>query len=537
MRRGIWTSPTEFQQFAAADPARSLSKELATRDRSIDFYGLGMALPNPDEVLKQLGKDITVYKQLLVDGHVRGCVTNRKAGVKKLEWAIDRGKAKSRHAKTLESIYRDLDVDRIMGEMLNASQLGYQPLEVLWSLGGFFAPRDIVGKPQQWFVFNENNELRFLTKQDMINGEALPPRSFLLARNEPTYENPYGFPVLSCCFWPVTFKKGGMKFWVTFTEKFGMPFIVGKHPRGADQTEIDKIADMLERMVQDAIAVIPDDGSVELVENKTTASADIFAGLIRECKDEISTAQLGHTGSSQSTPGKLGDENSAIEVRSDIVGDDKKIIEREFNVLNRWVLELNYAEAISAVPEFILFEEEDVDKALSERDEKLSAALEKSDLRLTRVYFTKSYGLDEEDLEEKPAAPAAEPFNPLEPFKQVKPAEQPAAPERTSSAARMKAAFGKMFDFAAPKKTATADDQQALDSALDNLDPAELQKQMEGVLKPVIELVKKGTEPEDVMKELVTAYPDMDTKALEQMLARAIFVADAWGRLQAEKGR
>lgn len=34
------------------------------------------------------------------------------------------------------------------------------------------------------------------------------------------------------CFWPVAFKKGGMKFWLRFAEKFGSPWVIGKHPRG-----------------------------------------------------------------------------------------------------------------------------------------------------------------------------------------------------------------------------------------------------------------------------------------------------------------
>jgi integrase len=54
--KGMWVSPTEFVQFG--EPSKSLSDQIATRGRSIDFYGLGMYLPNPDPVLKALGKDI-----------------------------------------------------------------------------------------------------------------------------------------------------------------------------------------------------------------------------------------------------------------------------------------------------------------------------------------------------------------------------------------------------------------------------------------------------------------------------------------------
>ena len=75
-RKGLWVSPTEFVQFA--EPDASLSSQIATRHRSIDFASLGMYLPNPDPVLKALGQDIKVYKELRADAHVAGCIRRRR---------------------------------------------------------------------------------------------------------------------------------------------------------------------------------------------------------------------------------------------------------------------------------------------------------------------------------------------------------------------------------------------------------------------------------------------------------------------------
>lgn len=50
MARGLWVSPTEFVSFS--EPKKSLSEQIASRDRSMDFYGLRMYLPNPDPILK-----------------------------------------------------------------------------------------------------------------------------------------------------------------------------------------------------------------------------------------------------------------------------------------------------------------------------------------------------------------------------------------------------------------------------------------------------------------------------------------------------
>ncbi|XLM22157.1 DUF935 domain-containing protein, partial [Chromobacterium piscinae] len=230
--KGMWVSPTEFVQFG--EPSSSLSSQIATRSRSIDFYGLGMYLPNPDPVLKALGKDIKVYRELRSDAHIGGCIRRRKAAVKALEWGVDRDKAKSRIAKSVAYIFDDLNLSRIIGEMLDAMLYGYQPMEIMWGkVGSYLVPVDIVGKPADWFVYDEDNQLRLRTKQAPLKGAELPERKFLVPRQDASYDNPYGFPDLSMCFWPTTFKKGGLKFWVQFTEKYGSPWLVGKHPRSA----------------------------------------------------------------------------------------------------------------------------------------------------------------------------------------------------------------------------------------------------------------------------------------------------------------
>lgn len=392
MKKGLWINEKTFIQFSDKT-TNSLSAEIATRQRSIDFYSLGMYLPNPDPVLKKTGKDIAVYNELLSDGHLGGCVTSREAGVKSLEWEIDRGKSKSRQAKLIDDLFKNLDLYRIITEILTAPLFGYAPLEVIWErVGNYILPKDIVGKPQHWFVFSEENELRLRTKQNMMNGEELPEKKFLLARHRATYENPYGFPELSRCFWPVTFKKGGFKFWVVFAEKYGMPFLWGKLPRGFDQKEYDKLADTLQNMIQDAIAVTPDDASVQLLTTEGRATGDIYNKLIEACKAEISIALLGQNLTTQVTGGSYAATESHMEVRKDITDSDKKLVVQTFNQLIKWIGEINFTSG--EMPVFSMYEEEDVDKTLAERDELLARA----GVKLTPQYYQREYGFEEGDI-------------------------------------------------------------------------------------------------------------------------------------------
>ena len=399
-KKGLWINDKTFMSFS--DKKTSLTEEIATRKGAIDFYSLSMYLPNPDPVLKKQGKDITVYNELLTDAHLGGCVTSRKSGVLSLEWSIDRDKAKSRQAKLIEDVFKNIDIANVIAEILNAPLFGYQVLEVIWeNTGSYILPKAIIGKPSEWFVFGENNDLRLRTKAN-YNGEPVPDKKFLLVQQEATYKNPYGFPALSRCFWPITFKRGGMKFWVIFTEKYGMPFLIGKQPRGTGQQETNRFADQLEAMVQDAIAVIPDDSSLEIIASEGRASADIYSKLLEFCKAEVSIALLGQNLTTEVKGGSYAAAESHMEVRKDIIDADKKLVEKALNQLIKWIYELNFNSSSmsdSSYPVFSMWEKEDVDKNLAERDEKLTASMEKSGLKLSRRYYQKSYGLEDEDIE------------------------------------------------------------------------------------------------------------------------------------------
>lgn len=130
MARGLWVSPNEFVSFA--EPNKTLTEQIASRSRSIDFFGLGMYLPNPDPILKSQGRDIRIYRELRTDPLVGGCIRRRKAAVKSLERGLERGHAPARVFSFIRDMLDDLDLSRIIGEMTDAVLYGYQPCEIMW---------------------------------------------------------------------------------------------------------------------------------------------------------------------------------------------------------------------------------------------------------------------------------------------------------------------------------------------------------------------------------------------------------------------
>jgi phage gp29-like protein len=492
--KGLWITPTTFAEISPATNA--LSTEIATRDRSIDFSSLLGYLPNPDETLKKLGKDIAVYKELLTDAHVASCVESRQAAVRSLLWEIDRGKSKSRQAKMIEKIFGKLPLTKIISEILDAALYGYQPMEIMWEgTTEGIVPRDVVGKPQEWFVFDNSNTLRILTKSNLSTGEELPANKFLLPRRRPSYNNPYGIALLGPTFWPVVFKRGGWKFWVTFTEKYGMPHLIATYRAGTDEKTKRDILDMLDKLVQDGIGILPEGSKVEPLDVKNpTANAQIYKMLCDFCNAEISKALLSETLTTEigASGGSYAAAKEHGSIRAQVSDSDKRMVEETLNALIATIVRLNFSES-TEVPKFVLYEEEDVDLDLAERDQKLGI---QGQVKFKKPYVMRAYGFQEDEIEiTAPTAPTPKPNN---------------GPQFAESAAS-----GNPSD-------------AIIDRALAETD-----------ITPWLDTIRKYMEQcnslEELRDKLIDAYKDMDARTIGDVLTLAFTEAELAGRYEIAK--
>jgi phage gp29-like protein len=329
---------TNFNDTAKqVDPMRGpLSGQIATRLAAGDmtsFFGL---LPNPDPVLRTMGRSISAYHNLLADPLVMGARRRRIAAVVAMERGFHPDRSRNTPERVLnacDEMLARLDVQRLVRDFMDGAFFGYRVSEVMWGSNQVgIIPLDVIAKPCEWFGFEpENSELRFKSPSCMT-GVAVPERKFIVVGKARSWDNPYGEPDLAACFWPVTFKRAGFKFWMTFTEKYGMPWAVGKLPRTATQTEHDDLADKLQAMVRDAVATVPDDSSVELLNMKGDFNADLYERLMMFCRGEISIALLGNNQSVEAQS-NLASAQAAHKVEAWLRDADAEMVSAGFNQL------------------------------------------------------------------------------------------------------------------------------------------------------------------------------------------------------------
>jgi len=370
----------------------------ATRSRANDFVRLVRTLPDPDPVLRKMGRGITALQELLTDSHLESVWSIRCAATSGAEWFMEPGDDSSgskEFADAFAEELKDMDIPRIIEEMMDAVAFGYSPLEVLWTLKEKkWGISNIVGKPPQWFEFNQENKL--VLKSGAIATEELPENRFLLCQHRPSYANPYGVKVFSKCFWPVTFKKNGFRWWTVFVEKYGGSFAFGKYPPNASEAFKKELLESLEYMVADAVAIMPEGAEITITSAADKkGSSDVHHSYIQAANQEISKAVLGQTLTTEvGDVGSFAAAKAHDLVRGDLAAADRRRISAAFNRLAAVYTFYNFG-ADAAPPQFQFVKDEDLQTPRAERDTKLHTL----GWRPKKEYFIKEYGMQEDDFD------------------------------------------------------------------------------------------------------------------------------------------
>lgn len=568
------------------DVFNSPQQTLANREAQMGYYSWLTRLPDPDPILIAQGTDISVYRDLKIDSHLSAVLTKRKTGVESMEWEIRGNGASKRIVKFFENLFNELELPDIMTKILDCVYFGYQPFLINWDLkDGMRIPR-LEDRPPDYFFFDTANKLRIRTK-DSVGVEA-DPRIFITAVYNGDYLNPYGDRVAKKVFWPVTFKRGGMKFWLKMTEKYGMPFAVGRVPKNSDKLMREKLASMLHNMVQDAVAVINDDESIDLKEaGGKSASSQLYKDFANFLNYEISKAVLTVVNTVE-----LGDSGSYAASETQFHGEgklnvsDTKLIIKFFNKLIRLTTDINFG-PLAIAPKFSQYEATDIDKNLAERDNILT----QQGVKFTKEYYKKNYNLQDDDFEilapETPivgaggegllstvvpgeaggeTAPSAQiaslnlngaqiasavaivenvskgdiprdaGLNQLKVFLGLSNEQAEAVMGESGKGTTIKAdkvvVNGKVAPLATDEEFSEAS-RKKIEELMEAVPGDLLQMQIEKTLKPILDMINDGQSFSEINEKLSELFPEMSTDKIEGLLEKVMLTAHILGRTNA----
>lgn len=384
-------------------------REIATTmdGRDITRGYLGPLLIPQDSVLNSLGGNLLAYEEVLRDDQVMSTFQQRRLAVISTPWEIQPGGPALKDKKAAEFLTEMLNkigFDKIIEKMLYGTFYGYSVGECMWAYDGTNITLDSIKvRKARRFRFAPDGQIHMLTYSNMLPGEVMPPRKFwAFACGADNDDEPYGLGLAHWLYWPVFFKKNGIKLWLKFLDKFAQPTGVGKYPRGSQQADISKLLGALQAISTDSAIAIPEGMAIELLEAARSGTVD-YSTLYDKMNQAISKVVLGQMMTSEA----VGGHNKAqvqMSVRQDLVRADADLICDSFRrTVAAWITEWNFPGA--AVPKLrhIIEEPEDL-KARAERD----ASLYSMGYRPTLKYVNDTYGGEWVDIgAPKPGAPKA----------------------------------------------------------------------------------------------------------------------------------
>ena len=349
-----------------------------------------MKLPDPDDVLRKWGaKGVETLDFLFSDSKVFSVTEVRQSATMEKNWMWQTGQPddtelRDRIAKALkqQAMYEHMD------ESLDSPFYGAIPVEIIWNRTGTYPDIDaLVPHPPEFIEYNKLGQVIIAkTKQRPVYGK------LAVLRFKPRKKNPYGRRILSRLLWPVTFKRGGIKYWAKFVKKYGIPKTLAWLPDAIYDQKKDETRTELEDMTEDAVGVLRDGTRVEAKLAGANDSGDIFANYISYWNLEIAETVLGQPlTSSMPTHGTQALGTVQYKVEERIARADERMVAYGFSEVGEMYAAITAPG--SAPPTWGIDGGVDY-KALAELDLKLS----QMGVQFSRQYISERYNIPEEHI-------------------------------------------------------------------------------------------------------------------------------------------
>lgn len=478
------------------------------------FFSSLAYLPNPDPILRAMGRADTVYRSIMCDAHVMGEIRSIRGSFRSHEYRLEVGvedDAKAQAALELCKSWMDsappnkvADWMEVLWQMCSCILTGYAAHELVWNYNtdGKLVPVEVPDRPGRRIRFDANANPLLITRGNMF-GEPVEPYQFVISRHMATTDNPYGHALLSSCFWPWTFKTGGWRYFVKYCERHGLPWPVGRYPQGTSDADQDKLAEALGSMVESGYLVVQEGTGIELLVPQGGSGAAPQQALITLANREMSKALT-----SQAMVGEaleVGSRAAAdtAQVRQNSVHDsDRDIAAASMSQIFRWITLFNFGEGV-APPTLEFFKQEAAGK---DRAETYDIA-RKAGAKPSRKAMLEELGMPEAEDDADALLP------------DTKSEAVPKAPTEKTKPKPLNFSAVPGYTFA---KASGMTDEQALQLATDAADLAIADQMIEPIARMLAEFEADGKTLQQFNDALQDIVGQMDDQGLREVLDQAL---------------
>lgn len=291
---------------------------------------------------------------------------------------------------------------RLVEQMMEAVSFGYAAHHIVWKpmTQGLAATFEYV--PLQFFE-NHTGRLRFIADGMNYEGEALAENEWMITTHPA--------PVMIAASIGYMFKRLSYNDWVAFSEKFGMPGVLGRTSAGADSAAGLAMASAVESFGNEWVGVIyGDDGSgkIEIIKADGSSSNLPMPALIDRIDRKLVTLYRGADLSSMSSANDAVGASVQEKETEIFAQGDARMISETLNQVDRMVLRYQFGDAEPlAYVQIQMPESEDLKFAL-DAITKLTGLGMEIGVDSTRELFGLPAPRDGEELlgKPEPAAPA-----------------------------------------------------------------------------------------------------------------------------------
>lgn len=209
-------------------------------------------MPNPDEVLRDAGEAISIYREMKIDARIKSLLRVAKSAMLNYPIRINNGEARKPVADLVERSLKNkkFSLYGTAKRLTTAFDYGYSAVEIIWKNDdGWWLPVDAVQRKPERFCFDNEGRLKHRTTGGSLVDLYTQTYKWLVWRHDKDPENPYGTSVLKACYWAWKFKKAGLEFWLMATEKFAVPSILALFEMSGNENDIRKRAESLATML------------------------------------------------------------------------------------------------------------------------------------------------------------------------------------------------------------------------------------------------------------------------------------------------